>query len=99
METNYPSITTFSNVTVNTVVIRVLPSDKRRVGVVLCNRSATTLYVGNNMNVSIASGSTVRLLQNEILTLLESEGDNPSREIYAIASAATILDIVESVRY
>jgi hypothetical protein len=95
----YPSITNFLNVPVAGATILLLSGDKRRVGVVICNRSATTVYIGKNADVTVGSGSTVRLLQNEILTLLKEEGDDPAHELWSVASAASVVEIVESVEY
>jgi hypothetical protein len=96
----YPSITNFFNIPVGAAVtVLLLSGDKRRVGVTICNRSPTTVYIGKNADVVALGGATVRLLQNEILTLLRSEQDDPAHELWSIASAASVVEVVESVEY
>jgi len=69
-----------------------------RSGFVLCNRSATIVYLGSSDAIAAGSGTSIRLLQNEILTILEEEGDDPTNFLYGVASAASVVEMIESVR-
>lgn len=89
--------TYYGNRTISTAVAQIFLRDLRRTGFVIVNRSATTLYLGPAHNIAVASSTTVRLLQNEILTILKSEGDDPTTELYGIASAASTVEVIESV--
>lgn len=89
--------TFFSNIAVAGNVIQVLLKNSQRTGFVLCNRSATIVFVGTSPDITaIPSGTVVRLLQNEILTVLKSEFDDPTNQLFAIASGASVVEIVES---
>lgn len=90
--------TFMGNVAVGVIPLLIVPKNTQRKGLVIANRSATQVYLGRNEQISATATSVIRLLQNEMLTLLQSEGDDVSEAIYAVASGASIVEIVESVK-
>ena len=93
-----PFTTNFFSIAVTTAVVQVLSRNKLRTGYALCNRTASTVYVGNSSSIGPTGTNSVRLLQNEIITVLESENDDPSRELFAVATVASIIEVIESTR-
>lgn len=91
--------TFLGNLSVSTTPLLLLSKNDSRLGYTLVNRSATILYLGRNMNISATSTATIRLLQNEILTLMEEEGDDTTEALFGVASGASTIEIVESVAY
>ena len=90
--------TYFSNLAITTAVSQVFAKNSRRTGYVLCNRTAgAIIYIGSTNAISATSGNVVRLLENEILTILEIEGDDAEFEVYAVGSGNAVLEIVESL--
>lgn len=93
-----PFTTNFFNVAVDTTPVQILIRNKKRTGYTICNRTASTVYVGNSSAIGATGTNSVRLLQNEIITVLESENDDPPRELFAVATVASIVEVIESTR-
>lgn len=86
------------NVAVGTAPIQIFAHNESRTGFVLCNRTAGQVcFIGVSSAITVTSNAVVRLLTNEILTYLKLEGDDPTKEIWAVGSAALVLDCLESV--
>lgn len=96
--TNLVNRTYFSNLAITTAVLRVFERNPQRTGFVLCNRTAgAIIYIGASPDIATTSSTVVRLLENEIMTILEIEGDDAEHELYALGSGNAVLEVIESL--
>lgn len=90
--------TYFSNLAITTAISQIFAKNSQRTGYVLCNRTAgAIIYIGSDNTISATSERVIRLLENEILTILEIEGDDAEFEVYAVGSGNAVLEVVESL--
>jgi len=95
---NLTNRTYFSNLPITAVVSKVFARNNHRTGYVLINRTAGAIvYIGASQDMLATSSSVIRLLENEILTILEIEGDDAEHEVYALSTINAVLEIVESL--
>lgn len=97
-------LTTFRLVTISpTDPTLIFAKDKSRIGYTIINRTTVdaTLWISKSsqlLGFTSADYSQITLLQNESITLLKSEGDDCTQELWGIAFALLNIEVVETTK-
>lgn len=86
----------FSQVSVPVSVIQIVPYNAKRVGILLKNYAGGTVFVSTDQTDPTNLGFP--LTAGDYLGFSDVDGDTPALQIYAIATAAADLRVVESFR-
>lgn len=75
-----------------------LSANPLHVGLAITNRDlADTCYLSFSPQITAGSSLSIRLRPNETLTLLKSEGDDTTKQIYILGTAGIVVEIIESM--
>lgn len=96
-----PRTVFFKRTVLSTAGSLLVESDSKRVGITIINRSlaANPIYVSFDKGLTNAGWpytNTLTLNLNDAVTLLKTDGDDCTKEVWAIGFAVGYVDIIET---
>ena len=93
-------LTNIRKISIGTAPVKILVYEPRRVGITIKNATvgaSINVYIGFSGDVLSSGSNVVTLAKGDSMTLLQSDGDDCSKELWAVAAATTAIDTIESV--